>query len=434
MDYKESLQYLEGLNVFGSKLGLSRIERLVALLGHPESRYGTVHVTGTNGKGSVAAMTASILSKAHLKTGLYISPHLTSYTERMGIDGVPISEADFAAVISSAAAAAEKMLAEGEEQPTEFEVLTAAAFLYFAEKKVDYAVIEVGLGGLLDSTNVITPEVSVITNVALEHADRCGGTLEGVAEHKAGIIKDGVPVVTAAAGAPLAVLQRTAEEKGADIFVLGEDFSAKAAGHDEEGQCMDFSSALLGIREARYTLSLAGSCQIANAALAVMAAELLRSSNPSIVQETIAAGLADTRWPGRFERFSAAGRTVLVDGAHNPAGAAALKDSLDTYYPDEGRVFLLGILRDKDYKTMLATLLHKGDIVVITQPESERAGDPEVLGACARELAARVETVPDAGEALARALELTDERRILCVAGSLYLIGEIRQMLLKRGT
>ena len=434
MDYKESLQYLEGLNVFGSKLGLSRIERLVALLGHPESRYGTVHVTGTNGKGSVAAMTASILSKSHRRTGLYISPHLTSYTERMGIDGVPVSEADFAAVISSAAEAAEKMLAEGEEQPTEFEVLTAAAFLYFAEKKVDYAVIEVGLGGLLDSTNVITPEVSVITNVALEHADRCGGTLEGVAEHKAGIIKDGVPVVTAAAGAPLAVLQRTAEEKGADIFVLGEDFSAKAAGHDEEGQCMDFSSALLGIREARYSLSLAGSCQIANAALAVMAAELLRSSNPSIVQETIAAGLADTRWPGRFERFSAAGRTVLVDGAHNPAGAAALKDSLDTYYPDEGRVFLLGILRDKDYKTMLATLLHKGDIVVITQPESERAGDPEVLGACARELAARVETVPDAGEALARALELTDERRILCVAGSLYLIGEIRQMLLKRGT
>lgn len=434
MDYKESLQYLEGLNVFGSKLGLSRIERLVALLGHPESRYGTVHVTGTNGKGSVAAMTASILSKAHRRTGLYISPHLTSYTERMGIDGAPISEADFAAVISSAAEAAERMRAEGEEQPTEFEVLTAAAFLYFAEKKVDYAVIEVGLGGLLDSTNVITPEVSVITNVALEHADRCGGTLEGVAEHKAGIIKDGVPVVTAAAGAPLAVLQRTAEEKGADIFVLGEDFSAKAAGHDEEGQCMDFSSALLGIREARYSLSLAGSCQIANAALAVMAAELLRSSNPSIVQETIAAGLADTRWPGRFERFSAAGRTVLVDGAHNPAGAAALKDSLDTYYPDEGRVFLLGILGDKDYKTMLATLLHKGDIVVITQPESERAGDPEVLGACARELAARVETVPDAGEALARALELTDERRILCVAGSLYLIGEIRQMLLKRGT
>lgn len=434
MDYKESLQYLEGLNVFGSKLGLSRIERLVALLGHPESRYGTVHVTGTNGKGSVAAMTASILSKSHRRTGLYISPHLTSYTERMGIDGVPVSEADFAAVISSAAAAAEKMLAEGEEQPTEFEVMTAAAFLYFAEKKVDYAVIEVGLGGLLDSTNVITPEVSVITNVALEHADRCGGTLEGVAEHKAGIIKDGVPVVTAAAGAPLAVLQRTAEEKGADIFVLGEDFSAKAAGHDEEGQRMDFSSALLGIREARYSLSLAGSCQIANAALAVMAAELLRSSNPSIVQETIAAGLADTRWPGRFERFSAAGRTVLVDGAHNPAGAAALKDSLDTYYPDEGRVFLLGILGDKDYKTMLATLLHKGDIVVITQPESERAGDPEILGACARELAARVEIVPDAGEALARALALTDERRILCVAGSLYLIGEIRQMLLKRGT
>ena len=197
MDYKESLSYLESLNVFGSKLGLSRIERLTELLGHPERRYRTVHVTGTNGKGSVSAMTAAILTESGFRTGLYTSPHLTSYTERFVIDGEQASEEDFAAAISAAKEAAEAMLAEGLEQPTEFEVLTAAAFYYFAEKDVDYAVIEVGLGGLLDSTNVIMPEVAVITNVAMEHADRCGGTLEGVAHHKAGIIKRGVPVVTA---------------------------------------------------------------------------------------------------------------------------------------------------------------------------------------------------------------------------------------------
>ena len=172
MDYKESLSYLESLNVFGSKLGLSRIERLTELLGHPERRYRTVHVTGTNGKGSVSAMTAAILTESGFRTGLYTSPHLTSYTERFVIDGEPASEADFAAAISAAKEAAEAMLAEGAEQPTEFEVLTAAAFYYFAEKHVDYAVIEVGLGGLLDSTNVIMPEVAVITNVAMEHADR----------------------------------------------------------------------------------------------------------------------------------------------------------------------------------------------------------------------------------------------------------------------
>ena len=218
MDYKESLSYLESLNVFGSKLGLSRIERLVELLGHPERRYGTVHVTGTNGKGSVSAMTAAILTESGFRTGLYTSPHLTSYTERFVIDGELADEADFAAAISAAKEAAEAMLAEGLEQPTEFEVLTAAAFYYFAEKHVDYAVIEVGLGGLLDSTNVIMPEVAVITNVAMEHADRCGGTLEGVAHHKAGVIKRGVPVVTAAEGMTLDVVRRKAAEEGSEIF------------------------------------------------------------------------------------------------------------------------------------------------------------------------------------------------------------------------
>ena len=379
-------------------------------------------------------MTAAILTKSGLKTGLYPSPHLTAYTERFVIGGECASEADFAAAVSAAAAAAQQMLAEGLEQPTEFEVLTAAAFVYFAEKAVDYAVIEVGLGGLLDSTNVIMPEVSVITNVALEHADRCGGTLAGVARHKAGIIKAGVPVVTAAAGMPLDVLRQKAEEEASDIFVLGEDFCVAPPKKADVSKIeIEFSSELLGIRAARYALALGGAYQRKNAALAVMAAALLAAAHPSITQAAIAAALQEVKWPGRFERFTLAGTTVVVDGAHNPAGAAALRESLDACFPDEARVFLLGILADKDCAAMLRTLLRAGDRVVITRPFSERAGDPEDLARLAREITGEVEVVRAADEALTRALAWATEERILCAAGSLYLIGELRRSLLERG-
>ncbi len=217
MNYLESLEYLDELSTFGTKLGLGRIKQLVTYLDNPQTRYKTIHITGTNGKGSTSSMLSSILTTSNIKTGLYISPHLVSYTERIQIDGNPISEEDFADCISAVKTFVDKMVEDGEESPTQFEVITAAAFLYFAINKVEYAVIEVGLGGLLDSTNVVKPEVSVITNVAFEHAHLCGGTLEGIAEHKAGIIKDGVPVVTAAKDIPLDIINQTAEEKNADI-------------------------------------------------------------------------------------------------------------------------------------------------------------------------------------------------------------------------
>ena len=426
MDYKESLSYLESLNVFGSKLGLSRIERLTELLGHPERRYRTVHVTGTNGKGSVSAMTAAILTESGFRTGLYTSPHLTSYTERFVIDGEQASEADFAAAISAAKEAAETMLAEGLEQPTEFEVLTAAAFYYFAEKHVDYAVIEVGLGGLLDSTNVIMPEVAVITNVAMEHADRCGGTLEGIARHKAGIIKRGVPVVTAAEGMSLDVLRQKAEEEGSEIFAYGEDFRAAAGA---EG--IDFSSKDSGA--AHYALALGGAYQQQNAALAIRTTMLLAEKHRAVTHETIARALKSVAWLGRFERFALEGVRIVVDGAHNPAGAAALKESLDATFAGEKRVLLLGILEDKDYRAMLRTLVRADDRVVITPPASSRAGDPENLARVAREITREVEVVPAADAALSRALDRAAGRRILCAAGSLYLIGNLRRLLLERG-
>ena len=303
MNYLESLEYLDELSTFGTKLGLGRIKQLVAYLDNPQTRYKTIHITGTNGKGSTCSMLSSILTTSNIKTGLYISPHLVSYTERIQIDGKPISEEDFADCISAVKVFVDKMVEDGEESPTQFEVITAAAFLYFAINKVEYAVIEVGLGGLLDSTNVVKPEISVITNVAFEHAHLCGGTLEGIAKHKAGIIKDGVPVVTAAKGIALDIINQTAEEKNADIFIASNDFSAIFVDFDGQYQELKFSSELLGVNF-NYKLKLLGDHQIENSSLAIMTASILGNNDERITRENIIAGLSLAKWPARFEVFN----------------------------------------------------------------------------------------------------------------------------------
>ncbi len=432
MNYQESLAYLESLNIFGIKLGLERIQKLLARLELPQERYRTIHVTGTNGKGSVSAMLAGILRHSGIHTGFYSSPHLVSYTERIRVDGQAISEQEFADCLSSIKVYIDQMVADGEECPTQFEVLTALAFFYFAIKHVEYAVIEVGLGGLLDSTNVIVPEVSIITNVTLEHADRCGGTLEGVAHHKAGIIKDDVPVVTAAQGVALDIIRQQAEEKNADIFVAGEDFSAEFISCESNFQRLEFSSGLLGAVKEPYTLHLLGKHQIENAAVAVMAAKLIHNLDDRITNKTIDDALSLVSWPARFERVEMGGQKIIIDGAHNPAGMAALRESLDLYYPAEERVLLLGILKDKDIDTMLDILLRPNDTVVVTVPHSDRASDPQLLAGKVAAHVQHVEAIADNDEAMNRALELANGEKILVMAGSLYLVGELRKMLLDK--
>ena len=432
MNYEESLAYLESLNIFGIKLGLERIQKLLARLELPQERYRTIHVTGTNGKGSVSAMLAGILRHSGIHTGFYSSPHLVSYTERIRVDGQAISEQEFADCLSSIKVYIDQMVADGEECPTQFEVLTALAFFYFAIKHVEYAVIEVGLGGLLDSTNVIVPEVSIITNVTLEHADRCGGTLEGVAHHKAGIIKDDVPVVTAAQGVALDIIRQQAEEKNADIFVAGEDFSAEFISCESNFQRLEFSSGLLGAVKEPYTLHLLGKHQIENAAVAVMAAKLIHNLDDRITNKTIDDALSLVSWPARFERVEMGRQKIIIDGAHNPAGMVALRESLDLYYPAEERVLLLGILKDKDIDTMLDILLRPNDTVVVTVPHSDRASDPQLLAGKVAAHVQHVEAIADNDEAMNRALELANGEKLLVMAGSLYLVGELRKMLLDK--
>lgn len=425
MTYQQALDYLASLNTFGMRLGLSRIRRLAELLGNPQDACKTVHITGTNGKGSVSALTAAALSASGLRTGLFTSPHLVSYNERMCVDGAKISDEDFAQMLSRTRDAAERMIAEGGESPTQFEVLTAAAFLYFAEQKADYAVIEVGLGGLLDSTNIITPVAAAITNVTLEHADMCGGTLAGVAEHKAGIIKEGVPVVTAARDLPLIVIRRTAQEKHAPLYVMGEDFYLRSCSRTAEGQSLSLDAPSLSLSDWRYGISFAAPYQAENSAVAAALMGVLAQRDPQISTSKTAEAFSRTTWAGRFERADRDGEKILVDGAHNPAGMKALREALDAVFPTEPRVFLLGILHDKAVEEMLDVLLRPEDEVIVTQPDSERAETSERLLKAVEKRVRRAAAEPDRGEALARAMRAA-KGKLLCCTGSLYLIGELR--------
>ena len=428
MTYQQALEYLASLNTFGMRLGLSRIRRLAELLGNPQDAYKTVHITGTNGKGSVSALTAAALSASGLRTGLFTSPHLVSYNERMCVDGAHISDEDFARMLSRTRDAAERMIAEGEESPTQFELMTAAAFLYFAEKKVDYAVIEVGLGGLLDSTNIITPVATAITNVTLEHADVCGGTLEGVAEHKAGIIKENVPVVTAAKGVPLAIIRRTAQEKRAPLFVMGEDFHLRSCSRTAEGQGLSLDAPSLSFSDWRYGISFAAPYQAENSAVAAALMGVLAQKDARISMSKASEAFSRTAWPGRFERMDADGQKIVVDGAHNPAGMQSLREALDAVFPTEPRVFLLGILHDKAIDDMLDILLRPEDVVFVTQPDSGRAEAAERLLQSVRKRVRQAEAEPDRDRALTRAKQAA-EGKLLCCTGSLYLIGELRARL-----
>ena len=418
MEYKEALAYLDGAHWFGAEPSLRRISELLDALGDPQKKLRFVHIAGTNGKGSCAAMLSSVLRAAGYRTGLYTSPYLYRFSERMQVNGEEITPDALARCVAAVRDKAEKM----DEHPTEFELITATAMLWFVEEKCDVVVLEAGLGGRFDATNIIeSPECTIIMNIGLDHTHILGDTLEAIAGEKAGIIKPGVPCVAYEQADPiLEVFRRRCTELGCALTVPR--FDALSVEFDSlEGQVFSY-------RGDQYALSLLGAHQCRNAAVAIETARVLTASGWKIEQDALEHGLYAASWPGRFE-VCADDPYFIVDGGHNPQCAEAVRDSLLHYFPETRRVLLLGVLRDKDYVRMAQILDRAADEYVCTAPESSRALPPEELASVLRGFDKPVTVCDSVSDAVFTAKDRAGDSGMVCAAGSVYLAGSVRYQL-----
>ncbi len=430
----DAVAYLFSLETLGIKLGLENIRRLTAALGAPHDAFQSAIVAGTNGKGSVAAMTAAALCAAGRRTGLYTSPHLTYLGERFVIDGRPATPDQLREAAEAVRAASEQLVKSGElgAPPTFFEATTAVAFEMFRRARVEVAVLEVGLGGRFDATNVVTPAVAAITSIDLDHTDLLGPTLEEIAREKAGIIKPGVPVVVGERKpGPRAVIEAASADRGA-LYIGAFD------GIDLDAR-LDAGRAIIDLKTPRGTysgvrLALAGRHQIDNAVVATRLLETLSDAGPRVTPDAIVAGLERVVWPARLESIDAAriarpGRTVLLDAAHNPAGARALAAYLGEWHPG-GVPIVFGAMRDKDARGMLQALAPHATRFHVTRAQTTRAMDPEPLAEAARREATEVpiDVHTNVRAALEAAIDRSASPTVLC-AGSIFLVGEARAIL-----
>ncbi len=417
-DYQQSLEYLYGLEKFGMIFGLEKVRAILEAIGNPHLEIQTIHIGGTNGKGSTAAMMASILQQEGYHVGLYTSPHLIRFTERIKVDG---KEIDQEVVAELTDWIRERIETSGVSPPfTFFDFTTAMALLYFKQKRVDLAILEVGLGGRLDSTNVVDPLLSIITNVSKDHEEVLGRTLLKIAYEKAGIIKKGRPLITAASQPQiLRVFSKICKEKGSPFYRMGKEFSYVPC----EGGHFHYR----GIHRKFWdlTVNLHGSHQIINAVTALGAMEVLDELGYVVSNEAMINGLNRVEWPGRLEMVCSSPR-VFLDGAHNPAGALVLKESLQKEFEYNRLILIVGIMRDKNYKFILRTLAPIADHLILTQPNIPRAASPEVLQKVLERNGEKAEIVQDVQKAIDRGLSMASSEDLLCITGSLYTVGEAR--------
>ena len=428
MTYEECLNEMYGLRRFGIKLGLDVIERMLAGLNNPHHRFSCIHIAGTNGKGSIASYLAAMLTDAGYQTGLYTSPHLVRFNERIAINGADISDDD---VVNAYLAV--KAVHHGDREPTFFEYTTAMALYAFAKAGVRWAVIETGMGGRLDATNILTPEISVISNISMEHSFYLGNTLADIAFEKGGIIKPDTPVVTGVRQKSATdVLRRIAAERNAPFFRLGEHFRIRRnqAGGPVSGTSTVFSYYGGNLRLKNLHTSLAGSHQADNAALSVAAAEILSEKGCALLPESsIRAGLAGAVWPGRLEVLPTRPE-VIIDGAHNLEAARRLNTFLRDYSAGRPVTMVIGILDDKPLAAMLRCFLPLAGHVIFTQPLIDRRLPAEKLYEAALRLFPdrpfSTEITGSVPEAVRRAMESAQPDHLVCIAGSLYVAGEAR--------
>ena len=427
MDYIQALDYIHGTWKFGTKLGLENISYLLQLLGNPHRKPRCIHIAGTNGKGSVAAMVASILEKAGYKTGLFISPYLEDFRERIQINRNYIPKDDLTRLTNAVKQKVEQMLAEGRPHPTEFEVVTAIGFCYFAEQNVDYAVIEVGLGGRLDSTNVIDPLVSVITSVDYDHKDILGDTLAQIAYEKAGIIKPGRPVVVyPQQDEAMDVIKQVCQQRQSSLIEVSYS-DIEAIDDSIDGQHFNYNKGKWTFN--RLYIPLLGKHQLMNAATAITAVLVLREyMGVAISDKAIPEGLSVTEWPGRLELVHRQ-PYVLLDGAHNPQGAQSLADAIKNYFPHNRVIMVLGILADKDVNAILEVLVPLAAYIITTRPDSPRAMEAERLLLLVKEMNVQGQAIDSIECAVKTSLDMAEPDDLVVISGSLYLIGRVRTYL-----
>lgn len=428
LNYTESLNYMRELTKFGFNFGLERVLELLRRLGNPQDTMKYIHVGGTNGKGSVVSMLNAMLTAAGEKPGMFTSPHLHSYRERFRIGGEMISHADVARILNEIKPHIESMIEDGFEQPTEFEVNTVMAFCYFAEKGVKTSIMEVGMGGEIDATNVIKDvKVAVLTNIALEHTEYLGHTKEEICATKSGIVKKGCHLVTGITEENLlSFLRDKVESVGAkDISAIGHDFSTAFVKEDAEGQWFNYRDENITIEN--IFLPLRGRHQLLNSALAIRGALLWGLS-----EDNIREGLKNTVWPCRLEKVSEE-PVIIIDGAHNDHGMAVLTDFLKTHYADKSITVLIGMLADKEREKAVSLLGPLTDRVVVTKPNSNRAGDYEMIAEFFKPYCQEIyleEKIPEACEMALKLVKDKGEDGILLITGSLYMVADARGYLL----
>ncbi len=424
MDYAATTEYLFHLQRFGIKLGLENITALLARLDDPHGAFKSIHVAGTSGKGSVSAFLDSVLREAGHRTGLYTSPHLVKFNERVRVDGEPVSDDDVVRMTNDLRGHAEAMAAESPaNQPTFFEVTTAMAFQHFRDEQVDIAVLEAGMGGRLDATNVVTPEVVCLTHIGLEHTEYLGRTVERIAGEKAGIIKDGVPVV-AADGPHIGVIEAACDRHDAPLTVVGRDVTYARKPLGLEGQAIQVK----GSSDWDLRTRLLGTFQGENVALAVAAAESLIEAGWKVPKKAVSAGILKARWPARLQVVSKH-PTVVIDCTHTVDGARELTRSLaENFYPDRS-LMVIGVLSDKDHRGIARELAPAADVFHVTQAHSERALPASDLAEAfhgeGREVVVH-ESVP---AAVAEATASAGPRDLVVITGSLYTAGEAMEHL-----
>ncbi|MCT4594171.1 MAG: bifunctional folylpolyglutamate synthase/dihydrofolate synthase [Anaeromicrobium sp.] len=424
MKHSEALEYIHSTYKFGSKLGLHNINYLLDLMGNPHENLKVIHVAGTNGKGSTSNYIATVLKEAGYKVGLFTSPYLEEFEERIRINGENIPKDRLGQVTSKVKDCVDKMLEAGESHPTEFEVVTAIGFEYFKEEDADFVVLEVGMGGRLDSTNVVKkPLVSVITPIALDHTNFLGNTIEKIAFEKAGIIKAECPVVSypQEVGA-IQVIKDICTEKNSKLYEVHVD-KVNIKETNEYGQIFDF----LGYEDIH--IKMLGAHQCNNAVVAIEVLEILnRDYKFNIDKKHIYEGLKKSVWPGRIEILKN-DPTIIIDGAHNYHGIKSLSNLIRNNFKDKNIILGLGILGDKDVEPMVSEIAPLASKIVITEPNNPRRMKAEDLGEIVKKYCSHIYIEKDIKDAAKKVMDISDKEDIILFAGSLYMIGEVRSLL-----